>query len=485
MKTDPHMMLTSFELGEHLGDAVYTVDRGMTIIAANSACELLFGVKSEEMIGWHIDELWLHDIYDQDTFFFGYDATPAPELVKRLSELDMETVCVSNSPKLSKLAFETGHTVSGITKIKRSDKVVLIVAIPLRDEKGVITNVTTATRDLTDMIQLRNQITRMEKKLTDLRNEQLGDSLGSQSVQMRKLNDLIDQIADSDATVLLYGETGTGKEGIARTIYQKSGRSDKAYIRINCAAIPESLFESELFGYEKGAFTGALQTSKIGLLEMANHGTILLDEIGELPLGMQGKLLRALQEKEIMRIGGKSSIRIDVRVIAATNRNLIDEVRQGRFREDLYYRINVVPLEIPPLRDRKDDIPALAYTFLNTFNEKYKREKYFEAGAVQMISDYDWPGNIRALKNTIERLVLIGGRDSIRQQDIGIATKSHYVASASPGETLKNAVEALEREMIRQAVKQHGSTRKAAKALGVSQPTIIRKMKQLQICNGK
>lgn len=485
MKKNPCIMLSGFELGEHLGDAVYTVNRDMIIVAANSVCESFFGVAHEEMIGWHIDELWLHDIYDQDTFFFGYDATPAPELLKRLGELNLEEACIRNSPKLSMLALETGQTVSGITKIKRSDKVVLIVAVPVRGECGEVAHVTTATRDLTEMIELRNQIARTEKKLTELCNERKEGAFISQSPKMQKINYLIDQVASSDVTVLLYGETGTGKEYVANEIYKKSGRNRKTYIRINCAAIPDTLFESELFGYEKGSFTGALQTSKIGLLEMANGGTILLDEIGELPLPMQGKLLRALQEKEIMRIGGQASVSLDVRVLAATNRNLPEEIRQGRFREDLYYRLNVVALEIPPLRERKEDIPALAFDFLNKFNEKYQREKYFEAGAVQLIGAHDWPGNIRALENTIERLVLIGGRDSIRRQDISMAIRTDHELPDTVGRTLRGAVEALEREMIKQAVKRHGSTRKAANALGVSQPTVIRKMKLLGIGNAK
>ncbi|MDR1397097.1 MAG: sigma 54-interacting transcriptional regulator [Desulfarculales bacterium] len=477
--------LSSFEMGGHLGDAVYTVNRDLIIVGANSMCESFFGVKNEEMIGWHIDKLWQNDIYDQNSFFFGYDETPVTELLKLLNEVSLEEVRIHNSPMLSQLAFEKNRTVSGVTKIKRNAKVVLIVAIPVRDQEGAVECVTTVTRDLTDMIELRNQITRTENKLSALRRQQFGGTLIGQSQSMRKINYLIDQIAGSDVTVLLYGETGTGKEVVAREIYQKSGRSAKPYIRVNCAAIPESLFESELFGYEKGAFTGALQTSKMGLLEMANGGTILLDEIGELSLVMQGKLLRALQEKEIMRIGGQRSISLDVRVIAATNRNLREEIRQGSFREDLYYRLNVVTVEIPPLRERKDDIPALAFGFLNKFNEKYKRDKYFEAGAIQLIGKHDWPGNIRALENTIERLVLIGGRNSIRQQDIGIVIKKEPAADPPLFHDLRSAVASMEKDMISQAVKRCRSTRKAARELGVSQPTVIRKMKLLGISGSK
>jgi transcriptional regulator with PAS, ATPase and Fis domain len=485
-KDKNYRRLSSLELGEHLGDAVYTVNRELVIVEANATCRSFFGVKGEDMVGWHINMLWQNNIYDHTSFFFGYDETPVAELLKRLSEVNLEEASIHNSPMLSKLAFEKDRTVSGVTKIKFNNRVVLIVAIPVHDGQNALSYVTTVTRDLTDMIELRNQITRIENKLSALHHQQFGDALVSQSQPMRKIKYLIDQIADSDATVLLYGETGTGKEVLAHEIYQKSGRSGQPYIRVNCAAIPESLFESELFGYEKGAFTGALQTSKIGLLEMANGGTILLDEIGELPLAMQGKLLRALQEKEIRRIGGQHNISIDVRIIAATNRDLLEEIRLGRFREDLYYRLNVVPIEIPPLRRRKDDIPSLAFSFLNKFNAKYKREKYFEADAIQLISKYDWPGNVRALENTIERLVLIGGRDCIRQQDIGIVVKSQPEAAPDSGfSDLKSAVEAVEKNMLTQALKRCSSTRRMASELGVSQPTIVRKMKLLGISAGR
>jgi len=227
------------------------------------------------------------------------------------------------------------------------------------------------------------------------------------SGKMQNVFDVVNRVANSRASILLTGESGAGKEVIANLIHNKSSRCDKSFVVINCGAIPDNLIEAELFGFEKGSFTGADHMQK-GKFELANGGTLFLDEIGELPLQAQVKFLRVLQEKQIYKIGSEKSINVDVRIIAATNKNLFDEVKKGNFREDLFYRLNVVSIEIPPLRERKDDIPSLAEHFMTQFSAEYhKKLKYFDPVAMNYILDYEWKGNVRELRNVIERSVLI------------------------------------------------------------------------------
>lgn len=239
-----------------------------------------------------------------------------------------------------------------------------------------------------------------------------------QSAPMLKVFQLVDQVAPYDSSVLLLGETGTGKEGIARCIYEKSCRKNKPFIKINCAALPESLIESELFGYEKGAFTGAF-TARAGKFEQAANGTMLLDEIGEMPLDMQSKLLRVLQEKEVQRIGSSATIKTDVRIIAATSRNLEKEVAEGRFRLDLYYRLHVFPIELPPLREREKDIILLAQYFIKDYAQKTGKQVYFMSDkSLQLLSNYSWPGNVRELQHLMERAVIMTNDETIDHEFI-------------------------------------------------------------------
>ena len=252
---------------------------------------------------------------------------------------------------------------------------------------------------------------------------------------------------------------------------------------MNCAAIPDSLLESELFGYEKGAFTGALNKNKPGMFELANGGTILLDEIGEMPLNLQSKLLRVLQEKELRRIGGTTSIKLDARVIASTNQNLMSLIAEKRFREDLYYRLNVVPIYIAPLRDRKEDISLLAMHLLEALNKKYKQKKVIDQTAIAALEQYDWPGNVRELANVIERLIVSDTASRITYESIAnvLGLKTHIEDGILDSMHLKEAVEKLEKKMIENALKTYGSTYKAAKALGTSQPTLFRKAKYYKL----
>lgn len=266
--------------------------------------------------------------------------------------------------------------------------------------------------------------------------------VGNSPELFRAISEL-ERVSDSTASVLLLGQSGTGKELFARALHLASPRQDKPFIKVNCAAIPESLFESELFGYEKGAFTGASMQRK-GLFEQADEGTIFLDEIGELPLNMQGKLLRTLQEGTITRLGGKQETRIDVRLVAATNRNLGLEVQNGRFREDLYYRLNVIPIHLPSLAERRSDIPALALHFLNRFNQANQRNLNLKSDALTLLQNHHWPGNIRELSNVIERMVLLSDKLVLTAADL----EQYINIRPFDNGTVDNALPALDRQPI-------------------------------------
>lgn len=304
------------------------------------------------------------------------------------------------------------------------------------------------------------------------------------SPAMEQVHRIVRQVAKSDATVLITGPTGTGKEVAASEIQRQSLRSGKPFVQINCAAIPESLMEAELFGYEKGAFTGALKSGKVGLLEFANGGTVFLDEIGEMPLALQPKLLRAIQERTVVRVGGLENIPVDVRIIASTNRDLAQQVEQGRFREDLYYRLNVIPLQMPALKERGEDIVLLGKAFLEEFNQKYGKQVALSEDGWELLLDHPWPGNVRELRNFIERLVVLQEDGLILAADVeAVLHTGVSVGEEAPDAavTLAEATDRLQRRMIRSAMDAHHNTYRAAEALGVSQSTLVRKAKKLGI----
>lgn len=294
------------------------------------------------------------------------------------------------------------------------------------------------------------------------------------------------KVANYDCTVLITGESGTGKEIFAKIIHKKSQREYRPLVKINCGSIPKDLMESELFGYEKGSFTGADKNGKAGFFETANGGTLFLDEIGELPMELQVKLLRAIQEKEIYRVGGTHPISVDVRIIAATNRNLPEQIREGRFREDLYYRLNVFPIEIPPLRERpKDIIPLLNY-FLKTYSQKFKADKYFDESALRYFVEYSWPGNIRELENLVQRLLISVDGKIITVIDAAnniktIENSNDHAAYKFKNITLQEMLDNKEKEILRAAKEEYRTTRSMAKALGLSQSTLVRKLSKYGI----
>ncbi|MDW8002787.1 MAG: sigma-54 dependent transcriptional regulator [Deltaproteobacteria bacterium] len=302
------------------------------------------------------------------------------------------------------------------------------------------------------------------------------------SLPMQKVFEMIEKVADTLATVLITGESGVGKELVARAIHCNSPRKDNPLVIVNCGAIPETLLESELFGYEKGAFTGAFST-KIGRFEIANGGTIFLDEIGDMSLNMQVKLLRVLQEKEFERIGGTKAIKVDVRVIAATNRNLEQLIKEGKFREDLYYRLNVVPIHIPPLRERKEDIPLLVDHFLKLANRQNNCSvEGVSEGAMAILMEYDYPGNVRELQNIIERIVILKKKGTIQIEDLPEKLYGH--AEPKFDLDLKKGYDILvtefEKSLIMKALSEaKGVKSKAAKVLNMNRTTLIEKMKRL------
>jgi len=292
---------------------------------------------------------------------------------------------------------------------------------------------------------------------------------------MRDIRKMVHEVAATTASVLIYGESGTGKELVARTIHLLSPRRTAAFVPLNCAAIPENLLESELFGHEKGAFTGAIQ-ARHGKFELARGGTIFLDEIGEMPLSLQAKLLRVLQERVFERVGGAREIKADVRVIAATNRNLQEEVSERRFREDLYYRLNVFPLSLPPLRERNDAVHLLADYFLRRFSRQVgKKLTGIDDGAFNAMKSYDWPGNIRELQNVMERAVILA-HDVVRYNNLPDQMLAKSASTARGG---KDVLKSVEREMIIKALNKHGGNRRlAAEELGFSRRTLQYKLKE-------
>ncbi|WP_028845639.1 sigma-54-dependent transcriptional regulator [Thermodesulfovibrio thiophilus] len=307
------------------------------------------------------------------------------------------------------------------------------------------------------------------------------DGIIVKSKKMLQIIDIVKKVTPTNATVLIYGESGTGKELISRAIHYNSPRKNKPFIAINCAAIPETLIESELFGYEAGAFTGA-NTRKIGLIEAADKGTLFLDEIAELPITTQSKLLRVLQDKEIRRIGGKDIIKVDVRIIAATNKNLADEVVSNRFREDLYYRLKVVTVELPALRERKEDIPDLVHFFIEKYSKEFgKRINGIDEKAMEAILNYSWPGNIRELESVIERAIIICDKDKITIDDIQDelkVTKCKNIFDINiPDEGIN--YEELEKELLKKAlIKSNFVIAQAARLLGMSYDTFWYRLKK-------
>ncbi len=345
------------------------------------------------------------------------------------------------------------------------------IAKPFRKDEIVLT-----LRKAEERERLRREVRRLRK---EVQREYAFSSIVAKSHKMLEVFEIIKKVAGYDTTVLITGESGVGKELVARAIHYNSSRREGPFVPVNCGAIPESLLESELFGFVKGAFTDAQRTKK-GLFEEADKGTLFLDEIGELPKELQVKLLRALQEGEIRRLGDTRPLRVDVRIIAATARDLAAEVREGRFREDLYYRLRVIPIHIPPLRERKEDIPLLAEHFLKIYTAKTgKLLKGFTPEAMRVLTTYNWPGNVRELENAVERAVILEDGDYITGESLSFLLEEAPQGREICGLSLKEAQKELEKRLIREALKEaKGNKSRAARLLEISYRALLYKLKE-------
>jgi PAS domain S-box-containing protein len=456
------------EIGDHVYDGIYIADGNGKTLYANAAYTRITGIRAEEIVGRNVSDLVAAGLYSNAV---------TPEVIR------------------------TGRQVNAVGSSNRNGTKMLISGNPIFDESGHVKMVVVVDREITDLFAMQIELDATQEKMKaveaasirtryeveHLRRQSLSDNLIGSSADIRTVQTLVDQIADLDVTVLISGETGVGKEVVAEEVYRRGARRSRAFIKINCAAIPANLLEAELFGYEKGAFTGAATTGRMGLFELADKGTLLLDEIGDMPIELQSKLLRVIQHKEVTRIGGTKARQFDVRVIASTNCDLRDLVRQGRFREDLYYRLNVFPIVIPPLRARVADIETLALHFLAVYNAKYDKRVSLNRLALDLMRRYAWPGNVRELQNIAERLVIVSDRHMV-VDEICLAPLLNLVMPEFEAEVeqgLKVVMDGVERRVIERALTRGGSTRAAAQILKVDQSTIVKKAKRLGIATGR
>ncbi len=437
-------------------DGIYVTNGDADTILINKSYERITGLKREELVGHNMSEFVKKGIMSEVTSFF---------------------VLKNRKPITLHQTFNTG-------------KSALVTSTPLFDEKGEIKLIVTNVRDITELKELqeegkqrKNENIKYKGIIEELKLQIANEEcIVAEDENMLNLLLLAKRVAKVDTTILINGETGAGKEVLAKYIYNNSSRKDKPFIKINCGAIPENLIESEFFGYVEGSFTGAVKGGKMGIFEAANTGTLLLDEIGELPLNMQVKLLRVLQDGKFERVGSNDTIRVDVRIIASTNKNLAEMVEKGHFREDLFYRLNVVPLKVVPLRERKSSIIPLAEHFLQAYNEKYNMEKAISKEALKYFYEYSWPGNVRELQNLIERLVVTTMDDTITKANLPAHLKNNIYEDKFDLDNnipkLSDVLGRVEKDLIFKAYEKFGNVRSAAKELGIDPSTFVRKRKK-------
>jgi transcriptional regulator with PAS, ATPase and Fis domain len=424
---------TLLKILDHSSDEIFVLDGKQQILYVNQVCERHYGLKPTDVIGK----------YNLELFEKGYwNPSIVPEVFRN-----------------KKPCYMKQKTYIGAE--------LLTSAIPILNDTGEIELVVITSTETQTYKMIKANENAHESKSTHMNKS---DRLITNSSKIKQILNFCEKVAPTDSTVLIQGESGTGKGVLAHFIHRLSKRANSPFLTINCAAIPEELLESELFGYAKGAFSGANSNGKPGLLEAANGGTVFLDEIGEMPLSLQAKLLQVIQDKQFIPVGSNEIKKVDIRIIAATNQNLIQMIHDKKFREDLFYRLNVIDIHLPPLRERKEDIIPLVYNFLYKFNEKYSENKVISEECLNILIHYSWPGNVRQLENLIERLVVVS--DSVIQvADLPelITDNVEQVAQLALPTSLDEAVDETKRFLIRRSFQTYKSSRKVANDLGISQ----------------
>lgn len=418
-------------------DPIYIYDHDYKVVYANKACFRHYGVKAEELIG--------RNVIDLESLVYWYPSA-LPYVYKNKKEISLEQTSNLNE-----------KIINTCVPILDDNGEVEYVVMNCRDKLNICASDTSEIQDLKEIYA---------EEVNTLINKQV--SVIYKSEKMKKIIEKCLKLGKYDANVLISGETGTGKTQLAKFIHFNSLRKEGKFLPINCAAIPEHLIESELFGYKKGAFTGAVNNGKKGLLEHADGGTLFLDEIGELSIHLQAKILQVVQEKQFIPVGGNELMRVDVRIIAATNCNLEEMTRNKTFREDLYWRLNVVNIKIPPLRERKEDILPLAHYFLDKFNMKYNENKQFDSIVLEKLRNHKWKGNIRQLENVVEQMVIFSDEKLISNKDIPPTYMSGN-EEPSDGDGLQSRLELEEKKIVEAAYRELRTTRKVAEHLNVSQ----------------
>lgn len=434
---------------DYLSEGVYVVDKDGITILVNSAYEKLSGLRREQLMGRH------------------------------MADLEKEGVI---NESVSLVVLKEKRPISLLQQI--NDTVDLAVkGNPIFDNKGEIQHVVTIVNDVTMLNSASRKLLKAESMLNLQNNgytvnqKQFDHQLIFKSKKMREMYQLILQVAKYPTSILITGPTGSGKEVISNTIHVLSEQSDGPFIKVNCGAIPDNLMESEFFGYEPGSFTDAKKEGKLGLLELAHCGTLLLDEIGEMPMSLQVKLLRVLQEKKVQRMGSVINREANFRLICSTNKNLQQLINDNLFREDLYYRIGVLEMEVPPLSERKEDVEELIKTFFDYYCEKYKLEKMITEEAFNTLVQYNWPGNVRELKNLIENLIVSIPGDTIDCAQL----PGHLFQNDLAPSNLKQIVAKYEIQIIKETLSRYTSLRKAAKELGIHHTTLLKKKQMYKI----
>ena len=430
---------------EYAFDEIFVTDEQGIVVRVNSTCERHYQLAAEELVGKHVKEL------QKDGIFY---PSATLEVIEKKRPIEL-------------------------VQTTKSGEYLHVRTRPVFDDEGNLRRVISYSRDLTELYQLRQKVEEMDNQLKtykkELRETYEHEGLIFKSLAMQKIVDTIKKVSVVDSTVLVLGETGVGKSRLVRHLHEVSHRKHESFYEINCAALPTNLIESELFGYSGGSFTGANREGKKGLLESAHKGTLFLDEIGEMPLEIQAKLLQVLQEKTFRPIGGRELKKVDVRIVAATNRDLSEMVKQGTFRKDLYYRLNVIPIAIPPLRERTEDILPLIYHYLQHFNKKYGRDVKLAPSTLQMFVGYPWEVNNREIENVIERIVITVD-DVVTVEDLPLSMQEAAVEQS--GQSLYKMLEEVERNIILKAYKTYGSSYKVAEFLQISQSAATRKIKK-------